>query len=64
MQTSREDEKNLLVVARVPADTIVYWAGGGWDRSGHFADFAAWKSYVDAFARGAQSPIEVSVTAP
>jgi len=63
-QSATEDEKNVLVIAKLTGDTITYWAGGGWDRSGHFADFAAWKSYVDAFARGAQSPIEVSVTAP
>jgi len=59
-----EDEKNLLVIAKAPDLKLTYWAGAGWDKSGHFADYAAWKSYVDAFARGAQSPIEVSVTAP
>jgi pectinesterase len=64
IQTAREDDKNFLYLAKVPADTLVYWAGGGWDRSGHVADFAAWKTYVDRFARGLRSPIEVSVTAP
>ena len=59
-----EDDRNLLVLASAPENTAVYWAGGGWDRSGHFADFAAWKTYVDRFARGVRSPIEVTVAAP
>jgi hypothetical protein len=58
-----EDEKNLLVIAKVPDLKLGYWAGSAWDKAGHFADYAAWKSHVEAFARGLQSPIEVTVSA-
>jgi hypothetical protein len=61
VQQMTEDDKNLLVVAKVPETVATYWAGGTWDKSGHFADFAAWKTYVDDFARGVRSPIQVSV---
>ncbi len=58
-----EDQYNLLMLARVPADNIAsYWAGFCWDRSGQFADFEAWKTYIDQFAQGLLSPIEVSVS--
>ena len=61
-QEQVEDDRNLLLVTKVPESGVAaYWAGTGWDRSGHFADFAAWKTYVDLFAQGARSPIEVSV---
>ena len=42
-----------------PGNTVSYWAGFGWDKSGQFADGEAWKTYVDQFAQGLQSPIEV-----
>ena len=58
-----EDQRNLLVLARVPAgNTASYWAGFCWDRGGQFADYASWKAYVDRFAQGLRSPIEVSVS--
>jgi hypothetical protein len=58
-----EDQRNLIVLTRVPADsTVSYWAGFCWDRGGQFKNFEAWKTYVDQFAQGLRSPIEVSVS--
>jgi hypothetical protein len=57
-----EDDKHLLVLARAPENLATYWTGGAWDKSGVVADLAAWKTYVDDFARGLQAPIQVSVT--
>ena len=58
-----EDKLNYLVLAKMSKDnSISYWAGFGWDKSGQFADYDAWKTYTDQFAQGALSPIEVSVT--
>lgn len=58
-----EDQYNLLMLARVPEDNVAsYWAGFCWDRSGQFEDFGVWKTYVDQFAQGLLSPIEVSVS--
>jgi hypothetical protein len=60
-----EDNRNLLMLARVPADgPVSFWAGFAWDRAGHFTNFEAWKTYVDQFAQGLASPIEVSVPTP
>lgn len=59
-----EDQLNHLMLARVPANNPAsYWAGFCWDRSGQFADYEGWKAYVDEFAQGLLSPIEVSVSA-
>jgi hypothetical protein len=58
-----EDRQNLLVSVKVPADNIAsYWAGFCWARAGQFANLDAWKTYVDQFAQGLRSPIEVSVS--
>jgi len=60
-----EDQRNMLMLARVPADNMVsYWAGFCWDKGGHFADFKSWKTYVDQFAQGLLSPIEIGVSVP
>jgi hypothetical protein len=61
-QQSVEDEKNLLVIAKAPERVAAYWAGGAWDKGGQFADFNAWKTYVDTFARGLGAPIQVSLS--
>jgi hypothetical protein len=57
-----EDTLNRLVLSRVGADgAISYWAGFIWDGTG--ADYHYWRTYVDQFAQGLQSPIEVTVSA-
>ena len=58
-----EDTLNLLVLSRADAENVAsYWAGFCWDKGGQFADFAAWKGYVDRFAQGLASPILVSIS--
>jgi hypothetical protein len=57
-----EDKLNYLLLAKCGADNAIsYWAGFAWDKAGHFPNRAAWKKYVDEFAQGLASPIEVSV---
>jgi Domain of unknown function (DUF4861) len=64
LEKETQDPLNNLVLVKVgPDNTVSYWAGFGWDKSGQFADAEAWKTYVDRFAEGLQSPIEVSVSA-
>lgn len=59
-----EDKLNHLIVAKVTENNAAsYWAGFCWDKSGQFADSDAWKAYVDRFAQGLASPIEVTVSA-
>ncbi len=58
-----EDKLNYLIVARTDLFSVSYWAGFGWDKSGQFADYDSWKTYVDQFAQGTASPIVVTVSA-
>lgn len=58
-----EDKLNHLVLARVPENNVaIYWAGFCWDKAGQITSAEAWKKYVDEFALGVASPVEVSVT--
>jgi hypothetical protein len=58
-----EDKLNYLLIARTfKGNTISYWAGFGWDKSGQFADYDSWKTYADQFSQSALSPIEVRVS--
>lgn len=60
-----EDERNRLLLANVtPGKPFRYLAGAGWDRSGQFADEAAWLAYVADEAARARSPITVTLSTP
>lgn len=57
------DNKNQLVLARVPKDnTISYWAGFTWSKSGQFKNYEAWKTYIGRYAQELQSPIQVTIS--
>jgi hypothetical protein len=57
-----EDKSNNLLLVNAGSDNkIDYWAGFAWDKPGKITTADAWKKYVDEFAQGAQSPVEVSV---
>lgn len=59
-----EDRLNdLLLVNAGPDNSVSYWAGFAWNRAGHCPDAQAWHKYVDEFAQGLQSPIQVTVAA-
>jgi len=59
-----EDKLNQLVLTKTTETyTVSYWAGFCWDKFGSVKDPDAWKKYVDEFAQGTQSPIEISVSA-
>jgi hypothetical protein len=63
LDTQAEDTRNNLLVLKPGTEKPVsYWAGFAWDRAGSIASAAAWKKYVDEFAQGLQTPIEVSVS--
>ena len=62
VEKQAEDKLNQLVIAKVPENNVAaYWAGFCWDKFGGISSADAWKNYVDEFAQGVQSPIEVSV---
>ncbi len=57
-----EDKLNNLVVLKTGTEkTVSYWAGFAWDRAGKITSAEAWKKYVDEFAEGVMSPVDVSV---
>ncbi len=59
-----DDKLNLLLVTKpLENNSLNYWAGFCWDKAGQITSPDAWKKYVDEFAQGVTSPIEVSVVA-
>lgn len=59
---SEDERNNLLLLKPSAAKTVSYWAGFAWDRAGSITTAGSWKKYVDEFAAGVASPIEVSVS--
>ncbi|HTY86752.1 MAG TPA: DUF4861 family protein [Candidatus Acidoferrum sp.] len=63
VEKQTEDKLNNLLLAMLPENNVAsYWAGFAWDKASPFKDADAWKQYVDEFAQGLQSPIEISVS--
>ncbi|HTL73837.1 MAG TPA: DUF4861 family protein [bacterium] len=59
-----DDKLNQLIITKVSDGNVSsYWAGFCWNKAGQFTDFPAWKKYVDEFAQGLASPIEVKISA-
>jgi hypothetical protein len=59
-----EDAQNYLILAKVKSGApFRYYAGAGWDRSGDFADVAAWEAYLSAFSARLKSPVTATVAA-
>jgi hypothetical protein len=63
VEKQAEDERNLLLLVKAPANTVSYWAGFAWDKAGRFTTFDAWRAHVDEFAQRVRSPIQISVAA-
>src|SRR5687767_5531686 len=57
-----EDARNNLLVVKLPENnTLAYRTGFYWDKAEQFADYDAWKKYVDEQAQAVASPIDVAV---
>jgi hypothetical protein len=54
---------HLLLVKIYDKGPLSYYAGAGWNRSGQFADRAAWEGYVKDFAARVAHPLVVTVSA-
>jgi hypothetical protein len=65
IEKQTDDKQNNLLLVNCPANqSINYWAGFAWDRAGLFSDAPDWKKYVQEFALGLASPIEVKISVP
>lgn len=40
--------------------SATYYTGGGWDKSGDFADKKAWNNYLESFSTRLNSPLKIS----
>ena len=60
--TAEDADNRLLLIAAQDGETITYFAGAGWTRSGDFADRAAWDDYVAAAAARLHHPLTLTLT--
>ena len=54
---------HLLIFKARDGVPVRYYTGAGWNRSGQFADRAAWEAYVKAFAATVSNPLKITVRA-
>ena len=63
VKQAEDKSNNLLLLNAGPNNSVNYWAGFAWDKAGKITTADDWKKYVDEFAQGVQSPVEVGVSA-
>lgn len=63
VRQEQERKDNLVLIKPAADNSISYWSGFAWDGAGHITTAEAWQKYLDEFAQGMESPIEVRVTA-
>ncbi|WP_158568018.1 MULTISPECIES: glycoside hydrolase family 88 protein [unclassified Duganella] len=54
------DGQQLTLGAAQAGKPFVYYFGAGWNKSGDFADGAAWQAYVRNYAQKLKAPLKVS----
>jgi len=54
---------HLLLLKASDRAPLHYFTGAGWNKSGQFADRAAWEKYVRDFAARTAKPLEITVSA-
>lgn len=60
--TAAEDNLNHLITMKTDENfSVSYYAGFCWDKAGHITTFDDWKKYLNEFAQGIASPIEVTI---
>jgi hypothetical protein len=59
----RGNTNHLLLVKAADKVPVRYFTGAGWNKSGQFADRAAWEAYVKNFAARIAKPLNVTVSA-
>lgn len=61
--TDKKDQSNLYMQSNV-SGTIEYYAGFGWEKSGHFNTKDEWNAYLSRFSKCLDNPLEVIVEKP
>ncbi|MGI4744334.1 MAG: DUF4861 domain-containing protein [Janthinobacterium lividum] len=56
-----KDASQLYLVTRPEQNTVVFYAGFGWQKSGQFASAAAWDAYLGEFAQRLAAPLAVTI---
>ncbi|HEV2761394.1 MAG TPA: DUF4861 family protein, partial [Pyrinomonadaceae bacterium] len=59
-EVNKDDHNHLLITTARPNETVRYYTGAGWDRSGDFADRKAWNAYLDSYTKRLRSPLKVT----
>jgi hypothetical protein len=60
-RSTDKDASQLYMVTKPRQNTVVFYAGFGWQKSGQFATAAAWDTYLGEFAQRLTAPLSVTM---
>ena len=59
--SDNKDQSNLFAQLNLENESVVYYAGFGWKKSGQFKTKAEWNTYLSNFAKCVQNPLILKV---
>jgi hypothetical protein len=60
-RSADKDVSQLYMVTKPRQNTVVFYAGFGWQKSGQFVTAAAWDAYLGEFAQRLAAPLSVTM---
>ncbi|MCK4297596.1 MAG: DUF4861 domain-containing protein [Candidatus Marinimicrobia bacterium] len=57
----KAESHHLVIASTKPGESVVYYAGAGWDKSGDFPNSNSWNRYIKQMAVRLEHPVEVSL---
>lgn len=62
-QTIEKDQSHIYVFTKPNNQKLIYYAGFGWSKNGHYPDSLAWDNYLEEFAKRMAAPLQIKFAA-
>lgn len=56
-----ENEKNYMLLAKAKNNSVVYYAGAGWDKTAGFETEEKWNAFIEKTAKLIENPLKIEV---
>jgi len=61
MKKTADDGKNYLLFAKAKNNSVIYYAGAGWNRTAGFETKEKWNAFVEKKARLIENPLKIEI---
>jgi len=58
---SAEDEKNYFILTKAKNNSVIYYAGAGWNKTAGFESEEKWTAFVERTAKLIENPLQIQI---